>query len=158
MASQLNRRKTIVRLEHSLPIKAPAEIVWSATIDVERWPAWNPNTTRVERLEPGAFGVGSTARIEQPGMPAAIWRVTEMLPERRFVWETRLLGMRMVGAHDIIVSVEGCTSRLTLTTHGLASLLLGPVIRRSATQAIRTENAGLCDWCQRAAQEAQAAT
>ena len=145
-----------MRLEHSLEIHAPAELVWGVTVDVEHWSDWNPNITSIERLEAGPIGLGSTARIRQPQLPPAVWRVTTFAPPRHFVWETQMRGMRFVVAHEIIPTAHGCTSRLTLEISGLMVPLLSPLMRGSATKAIETENRGLRDWCQRKAQSGAA--
>lgn len=43
-----------MRREVSLPIDAPAELVWQTISDVEQWPEWTPTMTEIRRLDEGA--------------------------------------------------------------------------------------------------------
>ena len=110
---------------------------------------------RVECLDAGPFQIGSTARVKQPQMAEAVWRVLSMTPGQRFSWETGRRGLRMVGTHEIIPTATGCTSRLSLDVSGFLGRLLWPLIRRSAAQAVATENSGLRDRCQLLARSVQ---
>ncbi len=137
-----------MHLEHSLKIAAPAASVWNVTLDVERWPEWTPTMERVERLESGPFGKGSTARIKQPQFPATVWRVTAFEPTRSFTWETRVRGMHMIAAHEVTSAPGGSTSTLRLEIRGLLATLLGPLIRRGALRSMAQENDGLRRRCE----------
>jgi uncharacterized protein YndB with AHSA1/START domain len=144
-----------MRIEQSLEIKAPADIVWSVTTDVERWPEWTPTMLSVQRLEAGAFQIGSSARVKQPQLAKAIWRVTSLTPGKQFTWETQNRGMRMVATHEVVPIAGGCTSHLCLEISGWLALLLGPLIRRSAARAMTIENKGLRDLCEQRARRAE---
>jgi len=146
-----------MQLEHSITIPAPQDVAWAVTVDVERWPEWTPTMQSVERLERGPFGVGSTAKIKQPQLPPAIWRVTSHTPGERFTWETRNRGMRMVATHEIVATSGGCASNLRLEVSGLVAMLLWPIIRRSAGRALAKENLCLRDRCQSESRCARAA-
>lgn len=73
-----------MKLEHVIHIEAPPDVVWSVTADIERWPEWAPTVDAVQRLDQGAFDVGSTALLKQPGLPQATWSVTAFTPKKRF--------------------------------------------------------------------------
>jgi len=145
-----------MRVEHSIEIQAPCDVVWSVCTDVEHWPEWTPTMQRVERLEQGPFDVGSNAKIKQPQLPESVWRVTLLTPGERFTWETRNFGIRMVASHEIVATAAGCASNLRLEVFGLVAVFLWPLIRRSARQAVAKENTGLRDRCQREAQRIKA--
>jgi hypothetical protein len=136
-----------MQLEQSLSIHAPPDVVWSVTIDVERWPEWTPTMQQVRRLDSGPFQVGSSAMVKQPQFPETVWRVTALDPGRGFTWETRVRGLHMIATHEVVPTPGGCTSNLRLEIRGLLATILGPLIRRSAKQAMATENEGLRNRC-----------
>lgn len=133
---------TGVGIHDEIFISAPPERVWALTEDVEGWPQLTPTMTSVTRTGSGPFGVGSTARVAQPRLPAATWTVTELDPPHRFVWETRRNGVVITGGHEIVPVEGGCRNRLTvdLTGTGARALarLMGPALHR----AVATENDG----------------
>jgi uncharacterized protein YndB with AHSA1/START domain len=91
----------------SIDIDAPVERVWDVLMDVEKWPDWSPTMTRVKRLETGMFRPGSSARIKQPKLPEAIWRVSAMVPQRSFTWSTRSRGVTTVARHTVAAREDG---------------------------------------------------
>jgi uncharacterized membrane protein len=131
-----------MELRDETRIEAPVEVVWDLTVDVERWPSLTPTMTSVERLDDGPMRVGSSARVKQPGMRVAVWTVTALDERSRFCWETRLLGMTMVGCHELMAEGEATRNTLTLHVHGFGSRVLGAFTGRKMARAIATENAG----------------
>jgi hypothetical protein len=129
--------------DNSIAIDAPAEVVWGLNVEVERWPSMTPTMTKVERLEPGPLRLGATARVKQPGQTAAVWTVTHFVDGREFAWETKRLGMMMVGRH-VVEPIDDarcrCTLSVSITGFGasLVAALAGPAI----TRALRLENEG----------------
>jgi uncharacterized protein YndB with AHSA1/START domain len=125
------------------PIAAPVQQVWSVLADVERTPEWSASMTSVQRLDDGPFGVGSRVRIEQPRLPAAVWQVTELTPERSFTWTTSRAGVTTSASHVLEPTDNG--TRVTLVVDqagplaGVAGLLFGSLTRRY----VDTELAGL---------------
>ena len=139
---------------NELLIEAGAETVWALTIDIERWPGLTPTITEVTRLDDGPIGLGSRARIKQPGQPAAVWTVTTFTPGTDFVWENKVGPVTMVGGHHLEAVERGCVNRLTLDMHGRGSRLLERLVGRRIAKAIDTENRGF----KRAAEGASAET
>lgn len=103
-----------------IEIAAPTDTVWSVMADVERWSEWTESVTKVQRLEAGPLVVGSTARIEQPGVAAATWQVQSIEPGHRFVWSTGNALVRAFGDHRVEPDVtgEGAVATLVLTFTG----------------------------------------
>ena len=64
----------------TIDIAATPDAVWSVLGDVEKWPQWTPSILTVERLEQGAFAIGSTARVKPKGFPESLLTVTEYAP------------------------------------------------------------------------------
>lgn len=92
---------------------ASPEQVWALFVDVERWPELTKSISAARRVDEGPLHVGSEAIIDQPRLPKACWRVTELEPGRSFIWETSTRGVTTVGGH--IVDPDGHGSRITLT-------------------------------------------
>ena len=119
----------------SVEIDAPPARVWAELTDVERWPEWTASVSRVERLEAGAFGKGSRARVSQPKLQAMIWTVTEFEPERSFTWTASAPGITSVGGHHLAASGDArVTVTLTMRQTGalapIVGLLYGNLTRR----------------------------
>jgi uncharacterized protein YndB with AHSA1/START domain len=132
-----------MHIEQSIVIEATPARVFEVMTDVERWPEWSPSMRRVERLDGGAFGVGSAARISQPGAPAAVWRVTALTPDESFEWLTARPGMSMRATHAIRPHDGGCTVTLTVDTSGVLAALLTPLIGGTAAKFVDMEARGL---------------
>lgn len=127
-----------MRWTHSVPIDAPADLVWEIVTDVEGWPRHISTVRAVQRLDEGPLRVGSSARIEQPGQPPAVWTVTRLDPGREFSWGTARRGLRMTGTHRVVAEAAGSRNHLELTAHGPLAWLVALVARH----VLRTENAG----------------
>lgn len=124
-------------------IDAPPEKVFAVLCDVERWPEWTPTVSRVQRLDNGAFALGSSAEVRQPRLRPAVWRVTQLETDRNFTWTTRSAGLRMQAGHS--VEPRGNGSRVTLSFE--ISGLIGPLVSRLygglIERYVATESQGL---------------
>jgi uncharacterized protein YndB with AHSA1/START domain len=127
----------------SVDIDAPPEKVFAVLCAVERWPEWTSTMISVQRLQGGAFAVGSSARVHQPRLRTAVWQVTELEDKRNFTWISRSPGLRMTAGHSI--EAKGSGSRVTLSFElsgfmsPMVSWLYGGLIERYVT----TESHGL---------------
>jgi uncharacterized membrane protein len=119
---------------------APPAQVYRLFIDVERWPELTQSMRSVRRPDSGPIRVGSEATVRQPRLPTARWRVTELEPDRSFVWETRSGGVTTVADHRVEPDGLGSKITLTLRTHGplaaVVDLLMGGVARRYASMEL----------------------
>jgi len=119
----------------SIAIAAPAATIWHALLDVERWPTWTDTVTRATWLDDGPMRVGRRARLVQPRLGAAVYEVTELDPEKSFVWSRRSPGVTTVAGHHLTPQPDG-TTLLTLSIEhsgplaGLARLLSDRLTRR----------------------------
>ncbi len=129
--------------ERTETIDATPSAVWAALTDVERWPDTMRHIRRITRIDEGPFGLGSQARIAQPGMGSAIWTVDEFEPGVRFRWHGEPAGMQWTADHVIEPDAVGCQVTLTVTASGSRARLLGPIVRAAARRALREEIAGL---------------
>jgi uncharacterized membrane protein len=132
-----------VEITETILIDAPVARVWDVTLDIEALPTVTPTVTAVERLDDGPVQVGSQARLSQPGLPKLVWTVEEVDAPRRFVWATRLAGVRMLGVHELADVGDGrCELTLRVVFEGRGAGLLGRIGRRSIAKSIATEAAG----------------
>jgi uncharacterized protein YndB with AHSA1/START domain len=126
-------RKIVITVD----IDAEPEKVFAVLCDVERWPDWTTTMTSVRRMENGAFGVGSTARVRQPRLRPAVWQVTQFEDNRNFTWTTGSPGLRMTAGHSIEPHGMGSRVALSFELSGfiapLASRLYGGLIERYIT-------------------------
>jgi carbon monoxide dehydrogenase subunit G len=126
--------------EHSTVISAPRSVVWRLTTDVERWPSFMPTVQAVERLDPGPLRVGSSARIKQPGQTAAVWTVSAIEPETEFTWETRRMGLRMIGKHLLAPAADGTRNTLSIEVTGRGSGIFAALFGGMIARVIQREN------------------
>jgi uncharacterized membrane protein len=131
-----------MKWEHAVTIDAPAERVWTLTVDVETLPSVTPTVTSVLRLDEGPLALGKRTRLKQPGQAAAVWTVTRFEPTGTFAWQTKRLWLTMVGTHRIEDLGDSCRNTLSLELTGPGARLLGALIGKSVLKAISTENAG----------------
>jgi uncharacterized membrane protein len=139
--------------EVTIDIQAPSAAVWETLIDVERWPEWTQSMKRVQRLEAGPFGVGSTARVEQPRLRSMVWKVTEYDPEHSFIWAATSAGITTVGAHRVSLRADGGV-RVSLANHqtGALAALLTPFIGGMTRRYLQMEADGLKQHSEQRAQ------
>ena len=122
-------------------IDAPIDVVWSLTVDLERWPSITPTISSVQLLDDAPLVIGSRALVRQPMQRATVWAVDELDEPTLFVWSARVMGMSMVARH-LLVSVGDGVTEQTLEIEvagrgaGVFLRLFGGRIRR----AIDTEN------------------
>ncbi|MGW5670691.1 SRPBCC family protein [Micromonospora sp. NPDC003776] len=138
-----------MRFVESVEIAADADRVWAVQTDVERWPEWTPTVTAARRLEPGPFTLGSSARLEQPRLRPAVWRVTEIDPPHVFVWESDSPGVHSRGEHRVVPLPDGrVRAELVMAQRGPLAWLVGLLIDRTIRGYLRQEADGLKRRCE----------
>jgi uncharacterized membrane protein len=138
-----------MRFESSIDIAAPAEHVFSIYRDVERWPEWLQTVTSVERLDEGPLRVGSRTRIRQPRLPVAVWEVSEIVPDRSFIWVARGPGIVTTGSH-VVTPLDGDKAKATasLEQAGVLGPLMGRLTKRLTDEYLETEVRSLKARCE----------
>jgi uncharacterized membrane protein len=136
--------------EETIDIAAPPSRVWAVVIDVARWQDWTPTITSIELLDGGPFRIGSRARIRQPNLPTAVWRVTALEPGRYFEWRNVSPGVTSVAGHRVARNADDAT-RVTLSFgwFGWLAPLLQLFYGKLARRYVRTEAESLKRWCER---------
>jgi uncharacterized membrane protein len=123
----------------SVSIAAPRDSVWRMLTDVAAWPDWLPTVTSVDSLDGQPLRLGARYRIVQPKLRPTQWVVTELEPPRRFAWESRSPGIRIVADHIIEEFSPGhCSSIHLVSFSGLLAIpfgmLLGSITKRYVSQ------------------------
>lgn len=121
---------------------APAR-VFAVLCDVERWPEWTSTMQSVQRLDSGAFAVGSSARVRQPKLRPSVWQVTELENERNFTWVTRSPGLRMKAGHLIERRGAGSRVELSFELSGPISPIISKLYGSLIRSYVATESQGL---------------
>lgn len=132
-----------MEVETTVAVDAPPEKVWAVLEDVERWPEWTASMSKVERLDSGAFGVGSRVRIKQPGMPSAVWEVSRFAPGASFAWTSKAPGLNSFGDHRVTPTATGSSATLVFKQSGAFAPLFAFLFERRARRFVETEAAGL---------------
>jgi uncharacterized protein YndB with AHSA1/START domain len=132
-------RKTV----GTINIDAPPEKVFAVLCAVERWPEWTSTMISVRRMERGSFAVGSSARVRQPRLRPAVWRVTELEDKRNFTWTTRSPGLCMSAGHSIEPRGVGSFVTLSFELSGFMAPLFSWLYSGLIERYITTESQGL---------------
>jgi uncharacterized membrane protein len=139
-----------MKVEQSIAINAPPARVWAALVDVENWPAWTKSMEKVERLDEGAFGMGSEVRVKQPKIPTLAWKVTEFAPGTYFAWHASSRGVSTTAGHRITPSEGGCTVTLSVDQGGPMSWLVSLLYGTLSREYVDMEAQGLKRFCEAA--------
>jgi len=139
-------------IEAQVKIDASVEEVWKVISDVERWYEWTPSIKSILLLDPKPLHVGSRGLVEQPGLPRATWKVTELIPNQGFNWETKSLGAHTVGEHWITPDLEGGGVNVVLRVRqtGWLSWIFQRWIGRITRKYVAMEAKGLKLKCEQA--------
>ncbi|HET6563208.1 MAG TPA: SRPBCC family protein [Marmoricola sp.] len=132
-------------IESSRHIEADARRVWDTISDVARWPEWLDTVDSVERLDDGPFRVGSRARVKQPGFPAAVWEVTELVDGHHFTWEAAGPGFRSIGRHVVVPAGDGADVTLGIEQTGPLAGLVTRLWGRRTRDYVEREGRCLAD-------------
>ncbi len=128
----------------SAHIAAPVESVWHVLAAVVAWPQWLPTVSSVQALDGEPLAVGSRYVVRQPKLRPATWRVTEVQPPGRFVWQARSPGLLMVAEHAIEEASRGnCRVTLRYSFSGLLGPLVGRLSRSDTGRYLSQEVASL---------------
>ena len=129
-------------LRCEITIDAMPEQVWDVLADFTGYPDWNP----LVRSLAGGRTVGSKLRARFEPFPKRGLRTTLTLsdssPPRRLAWRGGVKGL-LAGEHYFeLIPTDGGTRLLNVETfEGVASAIVGPVIRKSLPQYERLNTA-----------------
>ncbi len=141
-----------MRFEIETETHASPARVWAVLTDVERWPDWLSSYDSVERIDKGPLTIGSSARVRQPGLAAATYTITALVPDVEFTWSSTSAGVRTTGRHVVLPRPDGTAGLLlSIEQTGLLAGPIGLLFGRKIRRFLAIESEGL-----RAAAEAPA--
>jgi hypothetical protein len=141
-----------VDVEVSIGVEAPAATVWALMADYAAWPSWTDSVDRAEWLDEPTMAVGARARVKQPGLPASVWIVTEVIDGRSFTAESSSMGVTSVAGHAIEGPPEGpVTVHLSLSMTGPLAGVVGRLGGSKVRRLVEMEAAGLKQHSEQAA-------
>jgi len=135
----------------TIDIQAPADRVWAALRDIERWPEWTPTVTKVRPLDPGPVTVGTRAIVRQPNLPSARWQITEFAEGHSFTWIKRSPGVLVTGRHCVEGTANGSQATLSLDFAGPLGFLVARFTRGLNEPYLTLEAQGLKKYAEAAA-------
>jgi hypothetical protein len=118
---------------------ATPDRLWSLASDVERWGDRLPTVDSVRPQGSGPTGVGSTFEVRQPGLPKAVWQVTDWQQGRSFTWVSTSPGIRSRAVHSVQGDGAGAKLDLSLEWSGPLARILELLIGRKARGMVETE-------------------
>ncbi|MBD3783997.1 MAG: SRPBCC family protein [Micrococcales bacterium] len=131
-------------IDVSRPTTLPAPALWPVMSGVRDWASWLPTVESVTPLEPERPDeVGAAYAVEQPGLPRATWTVTEWVPGRSFTWESRAVGIRTTGTHELQEGPDGTTIRLGIRWEGPLAGIVRAFVGRKSLDYVTRESAAL---------------
>jgi uncharacterized protein YndB with AHSA1/START domain len=132
-----------MRVDVTVDISAPPEVVWVLLSDVESWPEWTASITWVRSIRPGPLQVGSRVRIKQPRLPVTVWTVSDLVEGERFTWTATSPGVNTRASHRVIPAAEGSQATLSIDQAGILGRLVGRLYGRLTRRYVQMEAAGL---------------
>jgi hypothetical protein len=119
---------------------ATPDRLWSLASDVERWGDRLPTVDVVRPLASGPTRVGSRFEVRQPGLPKAVWEVTDWQQQgRSFTWVSTSPGIRSTAVHAVQDIGGGSRLDLSLEWSGPLARVLELLIGRKARGMVETE-------------------
>lgn len=138
-----------MRIDHSVDVPAPIELVWQVYTRVEQWPQWMESMDHVDVMDGRPLAQGSKVWIAQPRLPAATWTVTELTPGRGWAWVSRSRGVTSTATHELSV-VDRATTRVDLSVEfsGVLGSLMARLLAGRTRSYMVMEARGLAEACE----------
>jgi hypothetical protein len=125
-------------------VDAAPDRVWKHMRDVERWSEWTPSVRSIRIFGGGPLRLGSRALVRQPGLPPAVWKITELDDARwYFTWISVAPGLRVVARHGVESVGTASRATLSLAYEGLFAGWMARVTRAITERYLDLEANGL---------------
>jgi len=135
-------------ISKNIIINARPEQIFRVLADIENWNQWTPSVKRITIVNDIKFNKGTKARIVQPKLLPALWKITEIEKNKYFTWVTKYIGVKMTCKH-IIESKNNITSvESVMIYEGIFAKLFYRLTSSLASQYLTMEINGLKKECE----------
>ena len=101
------------------------------------WPQWNADTEWV-RLD-GPFAEGSTGVLKPKGGPKVKFTIASLVPGRRFVDVSHLVGARLTFDHVVEPTADGCTVDVAVSIRGPLARVWTAILGKGFRQTLQPD-------------------
>jgi hypothetical protein len=112
----------------------PPTAAWRIWADVAHWPDWNPLIAR-SQLD-GQFVTGTRGVTKPQGGPESPFLLTEVLPEQRWVNQSRLPLASIAFIHELLPAPSGTQILMRAEIAGPLAALYGMLFGRNIRQGL----------------------
>lgn len=138
-------------VDHAGVSTASPQRLWEVISDLPHW-ADMLSTVDSSNHESGPVPpqIGSRFRLQQPGLPPAVYEVTRWEPGVGFTWDARGRGLIGTATHDVAPGIEGGSHlSLTYTWAGPLALVARILGSRKGRQFLEIEVAEFARMAER---------
>src|SRR5436189_5216139 len=99
----------------------------------------NKYKKKILNLKNFNFKMGGKAKVIQPKLSPAVWKITEIKEDKSFTWEAKILGVTVIGDHILESSSRGTIAKSILTYKGFLASVLCAISRKLTIQYMTME-------------------
>jgi hypothetical protein len=133
----------MIRFSKQVKIHDFAEVIWNIMVDVEHWNEWTISINRIKKLTTGSFSKGTRLLIEQPNLPEAVWKVSEIKEGKSFTMAKGNFFLKVIAGHTLEPVSDGTLVTLSLEFSGLFAKWVAEKYRSLMEEYLAAEAAGL---------------
>ena len=133
----------MIRFSKQVKIHDFAEVIWNIMVDVEHWNEWTISINRIKKLTTSTFSEGTRLLIEQPKLPKAVWKVSEIEEGKSFAMTKGNFFLKVIARHVLEPVSDGTLVTLSLEFSGLFAKWVAEKYKSLMEEYLAAEAAGL---------------
>ena len=133
----------MIRFSKQVKIHDFAEVIWNIMVDVEHWNEWTTSISRIKKLTTGSFSKSTRLLIEQPNLPKAVWKVSEIKEGKSFTMAKGNFFLKVIARHILEPVSDGTLVTLSLEFSGLFAKWVAEKYKSLMEDYLAAEAAGL---------------
>jgi len=135
-------------ISKSTEVNASVSTVFGVLSDIEHWNEWTKSVTKISYLPNNNFLIGGKALVHQPKLPASVWTITEIIPNRFFFWQMNSHGVKITAKHIMKETDKGTFIEHQVIYEGLFAWLVYKLTAKLTKQYLGMEITGLKHHCE----------